>query len=226
MTTTEDARLAWESQVSARSRDNHPGVFEYIEDDPSLPRIMLIGDSISIGYTPTVRERLAGVANIHRPAANCASTKHSLALIDGWLDDGPWNVIHFNWGLHDVVYLDDDGARVDPGKGVHQVPIDDYERNLGLLAERMAATGAKLIWATTTPIPEGAAHRLPGDEVVYNAVAGRIMRLRGIAINDLHAHILPHLATAQLPANVHFAEEGYALLGERVAERISEALGN
>ena len=212
--------------MSARLRNNHPGVFEYVEDAPSLPRIMLIGDSISIGYTLTVRERLDGVANVHRPAANCASTKHSLALIDGWLNDGPWNVIHFNWGLHDVAYLGEDGERVDPSNGVHQVPIDRYHRNLGLLIDRMSSTSAKLIWATTTPIPEGAAHRLPGDEVAYNAVAERIMHQRAIAINDLHARILPHLATAQLPANVHFSEEGYALLGERVAESILETLGS
>ena len=81
MSASEDARaaarLAWESQVSAGLRANHPGVFEYVEDDPDLPRVMLIGDSISIGYTLTVRRRLDGVANVH-------FTEEGYALLGEW----------------------------------------------------------------------------------------------------------------------------------------------
>ena len=226
MTANEEARRAWEAQVSDSIRANHPGVFDFVEDDPRLPRVLLIGDSISIGYTVPVRGRLARLANVHRPAGNCASTKHSLPLIDGWLADGPWDVIHFNWGLHDVVYLGADGERVAPGQGAHQVPIAEYQRNLSELVARMATTSARLIWAATTPVPEGSAHRQAGDELPYNAVAAEIMARRGVPINDLHAYILPHLATAQQPANVHFTPEGYALLGERVAERIRRALAS
>ena len=46
-----------------------------IEDVPGLPRVLLIGDSISLGYTLDVRELLTDKANVHRPPANSASTR-------------------------------------------------------------------------------------------------------------------------------------------------------
>ena len=74
--------------------------FAQVEDVPGLPRVLLIGDSISIGYTAHVRAMLKGVANVHRPLTNCGPTTRGLENIDAWLGDGKWDVIHFNWGLH------------------------------------------------------------------------------------------------------------------------------
>src|ERR1035438_8095801 len=51
-------------------------------DDPQLPRILLIGDSISMGYTPLVREAFAGKANVHHPPENCEDTGRGLAHLD------------------------------------------------------------------------------------------------------------------------------------------------
>ena len=123
----------------------HPSL-EPITDDPNLPRVLLIGDSISMGYTVAVRELLAGKANVHRPATNCGPTSRGVAGIDAWLGDGEWDVIHFNFGLHDLKYMED---------GTHQVPIDQYEANLRTLIDRMEETGATVIWCSTTPVPEG-----------------------------------------------------------------------
>ena len=72
--------------------------FAQVEDVPGLPRVLLIGDSISIGYTAHVRAMLKGVANVHRPLTNCGPTTRGLENIDAWLGDGKWDVIHFNWG--------------------------------------------------------------------------------------------------------------------------------
>ena len=105
-----------------------------VEDVAGLPRVLLIGDSISIGYTVPVRELLKGKANVHRPLTNCGPTTNGLAGIDKWLGDGKWDVIHFNWGLHDLKYLGPQGQNLaDPtAKDSHQqVPIDAYEANLG-----------------------------------------------------------------------------------------------
>ena len=55
-----EARAAWERLLSERQRDNP--AFAFVEDDPALPRVLLIGDSISIGYTADVRALLAGEA--------------------------------------------------------------------------------------------------------------------------------------------------------------------
>jgi len=189
--------------------------FAQVKDDPALPRVLLIGDSISIGYTPAVRAALAGKANVHRPATNCGPTIRGLAELDKWLGDGRWDVIHFNWGLHDL--------RVD-NRVSHQVPIDQYEKNLAELVQRLQKTGARLIWCSTTPVPDGTGNRTRGDEVKYNAVAEKTVRARGVAINDLYGFALPQLARIQRPANVHFTEEGSKVLAGRVAAAILEAL--
>ncbi len=190
----------------------HPS-FEPITDDPNLPRVLLIGDSISMGYTVAVRELLAGKANVHRPATNCGPTNRGVAGIDAWLGDGEWDVIHFNFGLHDLKYMED---------GTHQVPIGPYEANLRTLIDRMEGTGATLIWCSTTPVPEGelTPKRLFGDVVTYNDLAGKIMKERGIAVDDLYSFALPKVAEIQRPNDVHFTPDGSKVLAEQVAASI------
>ncbi|HEY8994916.1 MAG TPA: hypothetical protein VIM71_09660, partial [Lacunisphaera sp.] len=76
-----------------------------IQDVPGLPRVLIIGDSVSIGYTLPTRDNLKGKANVHRPHTNCGSTTEGEKSLDAWLEDGHWDVIHFNWGLHDLKFL-------------------------------------------------------------------------------------------------------------------------
>src|SRR5690349_10757201 len=79
-----------------------PNPLAPIEDRPGLPRVLIIGDSISVGYTLPVRELLKDKANVHRIPVNGGPTIRGLANLDTWLGTGKWDVIHFNWGLHDV----------------------------------------------------------------------------------------------------------------------------
>ena len=72
------------------------GMVSDIPIDQALPNVLILGDSISIGYTRQVREGLKGQANVIRPNANCGDTRHGLAQIETWLGDGKWQVIHFN----------------------------------------------------------------------------------------------------------------------------------
>jgi acyl-CoA thioesterase-1 len=109
--------------------------------------------------------------------------------------------------------------------GQRLVPIDQYDKNLRKLVNRLEATGAKLIWASTTPVPEGADGRKPSDPPAYNAVAEKIMKERGIAMNDLYSFALPRLSEMQHPRNVHFTEPGSRMLAEQVARSILKALG-
>jgi arylsulfatase len=199
-----------------------------IEDTPGLPRVLLIGDSISIGYTLPVRGLLEGKANVHRPPTNCASTRHGLKSIDGWLGDGKWDVIHFNWGLHDLKFVAPGTEQLadqnDP-KNARQVPPDEYEKNLGELVARLKSTGAKLIWRSTTPVPVGAKGRIPGDSANYNAIAEKIMVANGIPIDDLYAFAKPRLAEIGRKADVHYTPTGSAELAAQVAKAISSQLG-
>jgi acyl-CoA thioesterase-1 len=197
-----------------------------IEDVPGLPRVLIIGDSISIGYTLDVRELLKGKANVHRIPTNGGPTTNGLKNIQAWLGDSKWDVIHFNWGLHDLKYIQDDPSkRADPkASGSHlQVALLDYEKNLAALVKTMQATGAKLIWCATTPVPAGSDGRIESDEVKYNEAAARVMTAAGIPTNDLRAHALAK-PEAQLPANVHYSPEGSRYLAEKVAAMIAEHL--
>jgi len=194
-----------------------------VQDVPGLPRVLLIGDSISIGYTVPVQEALQGRANVHRPGTNCGPTSRGVESIDEWLGNGKWDVIHFNFGLHDVRYFDD-GKASDAGKGQRQVSDSDYEKNLEQLVARMKKTGAKLIFATTTPVPEGSAGRIKGEEIKYNEIALRVMQKHSVTIDDLYAFALPRLAEIQLPENVHFKPEGSKQLANQVAASILKAL--
>ncbi|MFT5126419.1 MAG: hypothetical protein ACI8W8_000011 [Rhodothermales bacterium] len=198
-----------------------------IEDVAGLPRVLLIGDSISIGYTLPVRELLKGKANVHRPPANCGPTTAGLAKMDGWLGDGKWDVIHFNWGLHDLKYMGPQGKNLADPKAKDskpQVPIKAYEANLRKLVTRLKKTGATLIWRSTTPCPEGAAGRVKGDSVRYNAVAKTIMDEHGIAIDDQYSFALSRLSKIQLKANVHFSPSGSKALAGQAAAAIEKAL--
>jgi hypothetical protein len=190
-----------------------------VDDVAGLPRVLL---------TVPVRELLKGKANVHRPLTNCGPTSSGVAQIDNWLGDGKWDVIHFNWGLHDLKYLGPQGQNLaDPeAPGSHQqVPIDAYEANLRKLVARLQKTEAKLIWRSTTPVPEGAKGRVVGDSAKYNAVAKNIMDEHGIAIDDQYAFALPQLKKIQRPADVHFTPEGSTALAEQAVASILKALG-
>jgi len=217
--------LAQDAKPKAKRAPNP--AFAKIEDDPKLPRVLLIGDSISIGYTLDVRELLKGKANVHRIPTNGGPTTNGLKNLKAWLGDGKWDVIHFNWGLHDLVYMGPDGSRlVDPKTpgSKHQVPLDEYERNLRELVKQMKATGAALIWCATTPVPEGTKGRVADESVKFNAAAARVMQAEGITINDLHTHALKGPKDGQLPANVHYTAAGSKYLAEQVARSIEAAL--
>ncbi len=195
-----------------------------ITDVAGLPRVLLIGDSISIGYTLPVRAQLAGKANVHRPAENCSDSAKGVRTLDKWLGDGKWDVIHFNFGLHDVKYLDEKGTYVPPEKGKQVASVEKYEKNLREIVARLKKTGAKLIFATTTPVPGGTLGRVEHDEIRYNAAAVRVMQENGVAVDDLHTLATTQQAKIQLPKNVHFTKDGYEQLADAVVARLTPLL--
>ena len=221
------------TRASAQSADKaelytgkeYSNAFAMPEDNPALPNVLLIGYSISIGYTLDVRKRLKGKADVFRIPTNGQASDFGLKNIDKWLDGRKWDVIHFNWGLWDICYRHPDSKQQgqrDKVNGTLSVTPDEYRVNLEKIVARLKETGADLIWCATTPVPEGEAGRKVGDEIAYNRIALEIMQENGIAINDLHAHALRKLPTIALKeGDVHFTAEGSAYLAEKVAESIS-----
>ena len=216
-----------ENKVKKAKKKRVPAAMKPVKDTPGLPRVLLIGDSISIGYTVGVRELLLGKANVHRPLTNCGPTTKGVKELDKWLGDKPWDVIHFNFGLHDLKYLGPRGQNLaDPkGEGSHQqVPLADYEKHLKTMVARLEKTGARLIWRSTTPVPPGARGRVVGDSAKYNKVAAKIMKERKITIDDMYSFCMPRLKEIMRPANVHFTPAGSKALAKQAVTAITAAL--
>lgn len=197
--------------LPAHKRDKVAGkstAWDFVKDDPKLPRVLLIGDSVSRGYTQPTRAALAGVANVHRAPANCGPTASGVKNLEVWLGVGKWDVIHFNFGIHD-----------------RGTPAADYVQRLEAIVGRLEKTGAKLVWASTTPIPDNPAQKQTARSIVEkNALAAEVMRKHGIPTDDLFAALTPRLADLQNPNDVHFTAAGYEFLGAQVAAAIRAAL--
>lgn len=192
-----------------------------------LPKVLIIGDSISIGYTPHVVEKLKGVAEVKRHKGNAGPTLRGVAKIDEWLGEERWDLIHFNWGLWDMY-----------GWEYHQEDRSPkaYGKRLEFLVARLKKTGAQLIWATTTPAcpaHEATMKRRFKQEVLipkdlerkYLEVALGVMKKNGVQINDLHAFMKPQWDKyAIADNNVHFKPEGKKALGKKVSDSIADAL--
>ena len=216
--------LAQQRPVVPRAQPGNP--YEPVVEVPGLPRVLLIGDSISEGYTLPVRKLLQGQANVHRIPQNGGPTKLGIEHIEQWLGPGRWDVIHFNWGLHDLMFFPD--PKVEPTQH-EQDQLDLYERNLRVLVARLKQTGARLIWATSTPVPDQmSSPRSPpnrsGMVKRYNEAAARVMQANHILVNDLHAHVAPVVAKLQRANDVHFGTEGSEFLAKKVAAEITAAL--
>ncbi len=195
-------------RLAGRYTLEEPRDWGFVPDDPKLPRVLLIGDSISHMYTESVRRLLKGQANVHRAPANCGPTQMGLKAMDDWLDEASgkkWDLIHFNFGIHDR------------GKTAAA-----YAGNLEKLVSRLQKTGAILVWARTTPFFNDP--RAGEQLTMLNTTADAIMTRHGIRINDLHATVADAPDRYLNNDKVHFNQHGVRVQSEQVAKVIREAL--
>lgn len=191
-----------------------------------MKRVVLIGDSIRMGYQPTVERELAGRATVWGPEINGGHSVNVLLHLHLWLRE-PADVVHVNAGLHDI--------RTDVYGGRETiVPLAHYRDNVDhILRWLRAHTRATVIWATTTPVDDAAAHanhaqwrdfdRYDADVRACNAAAVEVARAHGVAVNDLYA-AAGDPAVERDPDGVHYTAAGSAALGRRVAAAIAEVL--
>lgn len=208
----------------------YSAAFHNPKDNPDLPNVLIIGDSISIAYTVDVRKELHGKADVFRIPGNGKNSGYGLKNLNKWLKmkPGKWDVIHFNWGLWDLCYRHPQSknqGRRDKINGTITAVPEQYRENMGKIVARLKKTNAKLIWCATTPVPEHEAGRKLGDDIKYNKIAEKIMKKNGILINDLHAHaLLKHSEIQIKKGDVHFNKKGSAYLATKVAREITAAL--
>ncbi|AQT67479.1 hypothetical protein STSP2_00626 [Anaerohalosphaera lusitana] len=177
-----------------------------------LPRVLMIGDSITRGYFPHVEAQL-------KETANCARYTTSRDLADPVFYDEltlvlkqyPYAVIHFNNGLHGRPSTEAEYAAAFP-------------RMLETLEKY--APQARLIWATSTPVqPTGAFADFVDRVPARNKIAAEHIAAsdKPIAINDLNALITGH-PEYFLPDGVHYTNEARKLQAEQVARAITAQL--
>ncbi len=174
-----------------------------------LPRIMLIGDSITRAYFTGVEEHLKGKAYIARIATSKAVGDSALlAEIATFLTQMRFEVVHFNIGMHGWAYTE-----------------DEYKQYFPALVEtiKKSAPGAKLIWASTTPVRKDRDTGPSNDRIqTRNSIARQYAAAKGIPIDDLHGLMTPH---ADLHSDdIHFNKEGNAMLAVQVAREIEKLL--
>jgi lysophospholipase L1-like esterase len=177
-----------------------------------LPRVLLIGDSITRGYYPAVEKNLKGKAYVARVATSKSLGDSALlAEVATFLSEGKFDVIHFNNGMHGWGYSEEDYRRAFP----------ELVRTI-----RRLAPDAKLIWATTTPVqPSGVMNPGPNNDRVKarNAIAAAAVKKAGIPVDDLFSLVEAH-PEYYTPGGIHFNESGIAVEARQVADEISKLL--
>ena len=210
----------WELVRAENGYSSHAS-FVFVENDPDLPNVLLMGNSISIGYTPYVRSALEGKANVYRIPDNGGSTLDMFKNQALWLGKTHWDVIHFNWGLHDLKYLLNNQLNIN---GEQVVPVDEYEVNMDSIVRILTPEADHLIFATTSHIPSAAAGRIAGDEVIYNEAALRVMENYSYVMIDDQYTLTNEYPLHNSESDVHFTNEGKEMQGEQAAAKILEAL--
>lgn len=193
-----------------------------------MKQVLIIGDSISIGYTGYVKEALHGRAKVYHNPGNAQHTGTGLKKLDKWLGNKKWDVIHFNWGLWDLCYRIPNKTKLgkkDKYLGEITTTPEAYSKNLEQLVQTLESTGANLIFATTTVVPEGEPGRYVDSDTIYNKIAIRIMESHQIPINDLNTVSRRiHKNYSLKKGDVHYTPEGYKELAKHVISLISNNL--
>jgi len=177
------------------------------------PRVLLIGDSITLQYADSVRNELRDVAVVKNIPENGHTSAYVVKRLEDWIAEDRWyhrlyrrwSVIQFNAGLHDLI---------------HNVPAQDYRAALTKAADLLKQTKARVVFAETTFVPAGTPYR-PEVQEEFRKIADDVMRQAAIPICPLRS-----VQAEQIPVDVHFTANGSAALGRAVAECIKAELAH
>ena len=193
--------------------------------DPALPNVLVIGDSISLGYTPPLSTELKGTANVFHIPDNANDTAWILKNLDTWLaavGQAHYKVILFNSGLHDLERLVNNRLNA---AGPIVIPLAEYKANLEKIIVQLEPHADTLVWVNTTVVPEGASGRHPEDVRPYNDAAAAIMIAHHIRIIDLYSLSSEDRSIyGANPTNVHYKAEGYKRFADKIVAAISPSL--
>ena len=180
-------------------------------------KVMLIGDSIRLGYMERVKELLADTAEVSGPADNCRFAAYTLFYVGQWVTDDDCDVIQWNNGQWDVCYMPD---------GRIHTPLPAYLDHQERIARYLMEKTRRLVFATTTPVwPEvwdsfTTNKRRNEDIREYNRAAADMLGTLGVEINDLNTPVADDVKRYISEDMVHLSEEGIDLCAQRVAAMV------
>lgn len=186
--------------------------------------VVLIGDSIRLGYENGVRALLGDKATVISPKENGGTSSNVLAHLNEWMVAHQPDIVHLNCGLHDIKRPFD--------TQILQTPLEVYEENLHIILSRLQnETNAKIVFALTTPVSYARHHtnkdfdRYEEDVQKVNELARAVTGELDIPINDLYNVVMQAgRDDILLPDGVHYNLQGYALLAQQVAAVIQPLL--
>lgn len=179
-----------------------------------MKKIMLLGDSIRLGYQAKVVDLLAGKVAVTGPEDNCRFSAYTLFNLSAWVPDDDFDVIQWNNGQWDTCHMPD---------GRIHTPLATYLELQERIAVILLKKTRRLIFATTTPVwPEqftsGSIHPRRDEDIrAYNSAARELSGKLGIEINDLHPHIAQDVRQYISDDMVHLTEAGNSLCAGRIA---------
>ena len=234
----EDANEAWLLQTNLLERTSKSAA--------GLPEVLILGDSISLGYTPAVKAKLAGKANVSRPGCNCGPSQFYLRSMNDWVGTNHWAVIHVNFGIWDNHYLkgaadgmglfwghelkDQVFSPVAKGTAIRDLgfrirtPIREYERNLRTILTFLKSRADVVVFGLTTPLKLWESDDRCGRIRVYNELAVEVCKELGVAVDDLYGVAERHLDCQT--DGCHFNAEGYGYLADSVVDAVLRALSD
>ena len=194
-----------------------------------MPKILMIGDSISGGYTSYVRDHFKDRAIVKHNPGNAGHTGMGLQNIRAYIGDEDWDIIHFNWGLWDLCYRHPESKSAgnrDKINGTITFVADDYHANLDTLVSIMKElSNAKLIFTTITYVPENEPGRFSSDPIIYNKAAKKVMKKHSVRVNDIYKKsIAIHKAYGMGDDDVHFSAEGNEQLSKLIIDVLEKEL--
>jgi hypothetical protein len=115
-------------------------------------QLLVIGDSISIGWSPVLFPKLATEYECQHVPTNAGPASKGASCARSWVGNASWDVVLFNFGLHslDRHRLPDGSASLPTGEAE---TLANYTQEIREIASLLKLHAQHVIWVDTTPVP-------------------------------------------------------------------------
>lgn len=177
-------------------------------------QVLLLGDSLRMGYEPVVRKNLTGIAGVSGPLENGRWAGYTLNSLRFWLNSFPVpDVVHWNCGLWDL----GDDYTIGRPFSLPEEYESAVERTVTVLNKLFPS--AQIILATTMPTDNPDTSGIES----YNEIIKRVAARHNLPVDDLFPLLRDNIGLIG-PDHIHLKSEGYDLIGQAVTDIILKYL--